>query len=411
MQLMTTKNSKGQRALPPGIREHTAADGVTRYQVRYRLGGKQSTSTVDTLREAKALKANIDLVGVEQALREVFGPPEPEQPTTPTVADWVETYIDALANGMPAPGSRSGRPPGDEAIGDYKQYLRCDIKPAALGSIRLADLTREDVAAWMKKLAAKNSDKTIVNKRIPLMGALDYAVQKELIRSNPATKLMPARTFTEDDEDREMIALNHVEFEHVLAAMPEHYRHFVQFLVDSGCRVNEATALRPRNIDRTLAMVTFNKTFRRGQSSGKGHHIGVPKTPRSKRTIAVRRELLDMLDFHDADDYVFRNTDGGPIRVGTFRTNIWYKRMHKSGLPEHRQPRIHDLRHTHVSWLIADGWDILKISRRLGHANPQITLNTYGHLIHQDDPAVEQAALERALSRPVVRDFRVIEGG
>ncbi|WP_391204446.1 tyrosine-type recombinase/integrase [Psychrobacillus sp. L4] len=36
--------------------------------------------------------------------------------------------------------------------------------------------------------------------------------------------------------------------------------------------------------------------------------------------------------------------------------------------------RFHDIRHTHASILISTGIDIVKISKRLGHANPKITL-------------------------------------
>jgi integrase len=48
---------------------------------------------------------------------------------------------------------------------------------------------------------------------------------------------------------------------------------------------------------------------------------------------------------------------------------------------------FHALRHTHASALIAAGLDALAISRRLGHANPTTTLNTYEHLFNKDDSA------------------------
>ena len=47
--------------------------------------------------------------------------------------------------------------------------------------------------------------------------------------------------------------------------------------------------------------------------------------------------------------------------------------------------RIHDLRHTHASHLIAWGWNIPKVSRRLGHANPAITMALYARVISDDD--------------------------
>jgi integrase len=46
--------------------------------------------------------------------------------------------------------------------------------------------------------------------------------------------------------------------------------------------------------------------------------------------------------------------------------------------------------------LIADGVDVVAISRRLGHANPSVTLNVFGHLFKKHDSAVVQA-IEKAL--------------
>jgi integrase len=43
--------------------------------------------------------------------------------------------------------------------------------------------------------------------------------------------------------------------------------------------------------------------------------------------------------------------------------------------------RFHDIRHTHASILISSGVDIVKVSSRLGHANPKITLEIYAHLL------------------------------
>ena len=46
---------------------------------------------------------------------------------------------------------------------------------------------------------------------------------------------------------------------------------------------------------------------------------------------------------------------------------------------------FHSLRHTHASQLIDAGVDIVTISKRLGHAKPDITLRVYEHLIRKDD--------------------------
>jgi integrase len=43
--------------------------------------------------------------------------------------------------------------------------------------------------------------------------------------------------------------------------------------------------------------------------------------------------------------------------------------------------RFHDICHTHASILISEGVDNEKVSARLGHANPKITLEIYTHLM------------------------------
>jgi integrase len=58
---------------------------------------------------------------------------------------------------------------------------------------------------------------------------------------------------------------------------------------------------------------------------------------------------------------------------------------------------LHGLRHTHVSQLIAAGMDVLTISRRIGHASPEITLRVYGHLFRNTDARAAEI-MEAALA-------------
>ena len=59
---------------------------------------------------------------------------------------------------------------------------------------------------------------------------------------------------------------------------------------------------------------------------------------------------------------------------------------------------FHSLRHSHASQLIDGGVDVVTISKRLGHSNPNITLRTYAHLYRQrDDKAAE--AINEAMAR------------
>ena len=48
---------------------------------------------------------------------------------------------------------------------------------------------------------------------------------------------------------------------------------------------------------------------------------------------------------------------------------------------------LHTLRHTFGFWKIAQGEDIVYVSRQMGHATVQITGNVYAHLIDKRRPA------------------------
>ena len=76
--------------------------------------------------------------------------------------------------------------------------------------------------------------------------------------------------------------------------------------------------------------------------------------------------------------------DGTPISA-----NLPYK-WFVDFLKRHNLPLIsfHQLRHTNASLLISSGEDIVTVSGRLGHADKNITLNTYSHLIKSKEVQV-----------------------
>ena len=65
--------------------------------------------------------------------------------------------------------------------------------------------------------------------------------------------------------------------------------------------------------------------------------------------------------------------------------------------------RFHDLRNTAASLMLNNGIPVIVVSRRLGHAQPSITLDVYGHLI----PSKQQEAAEKMdeLLTPISVEF------
>jgi integrase len=93
------------------------------------------------------------------------------------------------------------------------------------------------------------------------------------------------------------------------------------------------------------------------------------------------------------DALVFADIEGRPLSSNA-ASAAWSDFANKIGMSE---LTFHGLRHTHASQLIDAGVDIVTISKRLGHAKPDITLRIYAHLFRKDDGKAA-AAINAALT-------------
>jgi integrase len=118
------------------------------------------------------------------------------------------------------------------------------------------------------------------------------------------------------------------------------------------------------------------------------------KTEAGKREVILAPALATTLGqlwlasrFKAPNDFVFVNTVGRGLDyrdVGEgFRQAL--KRAGLAGGA--RRLTLHSLRHGYASLLIASGLDVVFVSRQLGHANPNITLEVYAHLFERGDHA------------------------
>lgn len=183
--------------------------------------------------------------------------------------------------------------------------------------------------------------------------------------------------------------LTPAEFFLLLDGMDENYTAFVQFLVMTGARFGEATAVQAADIDLTsrVPAARINKAWKRDGRSG--YYLGTTKTGAGKRTIGINTSLVNLLRPLLSDkvgnDLVFTTAAGARIGHKPFWQHLWVPAVQAAqtnGLT--KSPRIHDLRHTHASWLLQDGaMPLFAISRRLGHASVRTTEQVYGHLMPQ----------------------------
>lgn len=147
-----------------------------------------------------------------------------------------------------------------------------------------------------------------------------------------------------------------------------------EILFWTGIREGELLSLTIADFDMTNNLLHINKTYHR--IDGKDV-ISTPKTDNSVRTIIIPNFLKEEVQEYISYHYGFpENERLFPIVARTLQ-----KRMKRYEKKTGVKPiRVHDLRHSHVAYLINQGVEPLIIKERLGHKNIQITLNTYGHL-------------------------------
>ena len=90
---------------------------------------------------------------------------------------------------------------------------------------------------------------------------------------------------------------------------------------------------------------------------------------------------VDIEAYYKNSGLVFRQENGQRVDPRSF-SRTFKMLLHKANLPG--SFRVHDMRHTFASTMIRRGVDIKRIQAILGHANPEITLETYSHIMDGD---------------------------
>jgi len=248
--------------------------------------------------------------------------------------------------------------------------------------------------------------KTLRNVHALLSAAVTWAIDnKKVARSDNPAKNIRLPKYT----PAEMTFLTPAEFGLFVSYFGEPYQLMVRVLAGTGMRWGELIALQVGDValDVEHPYVNIDKAVKRAES---GHYIGSPKSARSVRLVSLPRSLVEplrvLIGDRDEDDWLFRGPRGGRVHYSNFYSHQWVpavKAVTATRTPDgekvprerritKKRIRIHDLRHTHASWLIARKVDLATVQRRLGHESITTTVDRYGHL----DPSQLQAAARAA---------------
>ena len=186
--------------------------------------------------------------------------------------------------------------------------------------------------------------------------------------------------------------LTPAEYDTILASLPAQHRLMVETAINTGLRWGELIALKPRHLDLIKHTLSVEETVVEVsiKNSPTGQRMLTKPYPKDNepRTMALPPDLVDQLTDSittrqlGPDDLLFATRDGTPISRNTFRTRIWLPAIRASGIDF--DVRVHDLRHAHASWLLAEGSDLRSVMERMGHAQIQTT-QKYLHTLPDAD--------------------------
>jgi integrase len=270
----------------------------------------------------------------------------------------------------------------------YRTQLRRHIDEP-LGHLPIGEVDADRIAAFILGLERKGlSPWTIRGVLVPLGRILSYAVRRGLVAENAMSKL--ERGERPRVTRREMRILRSDEISDLLTAVTPSYRPVIATAIFSGLRQGELLGLRWADVDLQAGLIHVRHQLDRGGG------YAPPKTPQAYRDVVLMPSLAQLLREHklasghsQPEDPVFATLAGKPMYYRNLSRRGLADAIEKAGIDQEGEPRLrfHDLRHTFASLLIAEGLNIVFISRQLGHASPSFTLDVYGGLFDRAEHA------------------------
>lgn len=344
-------------------RDH--ADGTSTWRVRWRQDGRQRSLTFADATSAELFRTNIERYGPAEAFRIIDLVDDGAAKLT--LVQWCEAHI-ATLTGI-EDGTRNR----------YKAYIANDLTQI---DRPLEAVSPTVVAAWVNQMEEDGSSgKTIANKHGFLAAAMQHAVRERKITSDPCEHTRLPRK-----DGAEMTFLTAAEFELLHAAMTPRWQPVARWLVGTGLRFGELTALQVRDVDATHGTVRVHQAWKGRYAGSEERRKGTTKTRKGQRTINVPASLLDVVDLaRPLDALLFPTEGGGAISHQLFRNKAWLPALGRAGATDAdprltKRPRPHDLRHTCASWMIQAGIPLPVIQQHLGHESITTTVDRYGHL-------------------------------
>lgn len=295
------------------------------------------------------------------------------------LTDYLNDWIERVKNNL-EPSTYRGY------ICNLRNHILPYFNKRRIKLIELKPYHLEDFYAYLMSDEKKLSAQTVRHNHRIISKALNDALRHEIIKSNPAQRASVPKikkyigTFLNPEQLQKLVTLfQGTEIEYAVA-----------FIVTYGLRRSEALGLCWSKVDFNNNLFTVSRAM---IQQGKGGYYlkDCTKNESSYRTLPLTKDMHSMLlmlknrrevnkklfgDSYADNDFVFTWQDGNPI-TPNYLTRIFHNIIVKSDLPP---IRLHDLRHSTASNLLANGFSVVEVQHWLGHSQASTTLNFYSHI-------------------------------
>ena len=314
-----------------------------------------------------------------------------------TLAEWVTIWFAALDL-------------DPRTIDNYRSMLRCHIL-LRWGSTPVNAITALGVNKWIADLHALGYANSTIAGIVKLLSMiLTDAADEGLIPANPVHRRR-RRGRRSHRIQRERVWATPEEVlriaDQAAALGGDTARLLIITAAWTGCRWGELTGLHRDNVDLDRGILIIDPRFGALHESAHKQWLGNPKTTSSARVITLPPFLItllrDYLKRHD-NEFVFTAEGGNWLWRSTFTQRILKPAVNGNEDVPYKGIRtvairpgltFHGLRHSHKTWLIADGAPEIAQARRLGHHLPNRVTEVYSHVA----PEVEQRLLHNLQRR------------
>jgi len=360
-----------------------------RYEVAVDQGKDSSGKRLRTWRRARTRK---DAVSLEANLIAQRDTGITVTPGAITVSEFLDRWLQDHAE----PNLK------EKTTHRYREIINLHLHPV-IGSIPLAKLRPMHVqTAYSKVQESGRSPRTALHVHRLLRTALQHAVKWQLLARNPADACDAPKVPASEIDLPDLDAIQRL----LTVADGTRYGPMVRLTLETGLRLGEASGLRWSDVD--LDGATLRVAQAVAWIPGKGCQITTPKTARSRRVIALSQPAVQALRQHrlaqqeyrlrlgpmfEDHGLVFPSVIGTPLNPSNIY-RAWKKITAEAGV----RMRFHDLRHASATLALAEGVNVRVVSDRLGHANANVTLSVYAHVMAGADAEAAER-ISAALSR------------